>query len=81
MEKKSWKEFLDTGLLMYINQVLHAFGWAISYSLSDKGEIESVYPVRTKYKGFNGKAIRTNYKRISKYLSDNADTFKDEAES
>ena len=27
--KKSWKQFKNSGLLWFINTILHVFGWAI----------------------------------------------------
>lgn len=29
--KKSWSEFRETGLLLLVNTILHAFGWAIVF--------------------------------------------------
>ncbi len=68
--KKSWMEFKNTGLLFLINQLLHAFGWAIVISVEDD-EIE-VYPARVDFRGFSEEASNTNYRKISKYLLDNS---------
>ena len=77
--KKTWKEFIDNGLLFVTNQMLHTFGYALSYKLDDNGNIEEVYPARTKYRGFGDKEIEEGYKRISKYIKDNADQLEKEA--
>ena len=45
--KKSWEEFRSTGLLWWINMILHTFGWAICYEFDD-GKIVEVYPARVK---------------------------------
>ena len=38
VKKKTWQEFRKTGLLWFINTILHAFGWAIVVEV-EKGEI------------------------------------------
>jgi len=35
VKKKTWKEFRETGLLWWINMVLHTFGWAIVIDIND----------------------------------------------
>ena len=35
MERKEWNEFRQTGLLWFINSILHLFGWAIVLSYND----------------------------------------------
>lgn len=46
----NWKEFRDSGLLWWINMILHTFGWAIVVDIKDKSFI--AYPKRVKYRGF-----------------------------
>ena len=29
VDRKTWKEFRESGLLWFINTILHMFGWAI----------------------------------------------------
>ena len=48
VEKKTWKEFRDTGFLWWINMILHTFGWSIYIEVDDDGEIINVYPARVK---------------------------------
>lgn len=54
MEKKEWKEFRESGLLWFINSILHLFGWSIVFEISDN-EIISIYPARVTYRGFSEK--------------------------
>jgi len=73
--KKNWKQFYETGLLLYINQILHVFGWAIVFEFSDNTKkILSVYPARIKYRGFHEKGAGKSYKKITKYLKKNVDS-------
>ena len=73
VERKSWEEFRETGLLFFINQVLHAFGWSIVVELDkDTGEITSCYPARVKFRGFAESSVEKGYKKIGIYLKDNA---------
>ena len=50
--KKSWEEFRATGLLWFINTILHMFGWAIVVNI-EHGEIIDVYPARVEFRGFS----------------------------
>lgn len=70
--KKTWNEFRESGLLFVTNQFLHIFGYALVYNFDDNGEIKEVYPARVKYRGFGEKQIEDGYKKISKYMVDNA---------
>ena len=67
-EKKTWEEFRSSGLLWFINSILHAFGWAIA--IERNGDEEIVYPARVKYRGFS-EASNTNgyYKFLTKTMS------------
>lgn len=79
LERKSWEEFRETGLLLYINQILHVFGWAITVELDEKGNTTNVYPARVKYRGFDTKNVSKSYLKISNYLKKNIDDLVDEA--
>ena len=77
--KKTWKEFRDNGLLFVTNQMLHTFGYALIYNFDDDGNVLEVYPARTKFRGFGDKQIEEGYKKISKYIKDNAEELEKEA--
>lgn len=75
MVEISCREFQETGLLLLINTILHAFGWAISVDIKNN----IMVPNRTKYRGFSPKSIDASYKKISKYLLNNVAKLYDEA--
>ena len=77
--KKTWKEFREVGLLFITNQFLHIFGYALVYDFDDNGELREVYPARVKFRGFGEEQIEDGYKRISKYMKDNADELEKES--
>lgn len=79
VEKKNWKEFRETGLLLIVNQILHVFGWALVFEIENE-EIKTVYPARVKYRGFDNESTSEAYKKVSKYMLDNAETLKKESE-
>lgn len=70
IRKKSWEEFRKTGLFLFINQILHAFGWVLVY---DKDH-DSVYPARTVFRGFSESSQTKAYQNISTYLKENVDS-------
>lgn len=79
IQRKTWKEFQENGLLWWINTILHMFGWAIVIQYGDNQEIEDVYPARVKFRGFNEQSNTQGYINVSKYLSENIDELLKEA--
>lgn len=81
VNKKTWKQFQDSGLLWWINMILHTFGWAIALNVNEEGEITDAFPARVKYRGFGEKENTDGYIRVSKYIKENVDDMVEEAES
>ena len=79
--KKSWKEFQETGLLLYINQVLHVFGWAIVFEQDENGNMINCYPARVKFRGFDNKNVIESYIKISKYINENSEELLEESKN
>ena len=73
VDKRDWLEFRDSGLLWWINTMLHTFGWAIVFEFDDNKNITNVYPARVKFRGFGDKQVEEGYQKVSKYMMDNAD--------
>lgn len=80
--KKTWNEFRETGLFLFINSILHAFGWAIVVEVDkESGEVTNAYPARVKFRGFVEEDIEESHKRIGNYLKENAAELAEEANS
>ena len=77
IKKKTWKEFKDTGLLWWINMILHTFGWVIVYEIND-GEIIEVYPARTKFRGFSESSTTKGFINVTNYMKNNIDDLMDD---
>jgi hypothetical protein len=45
-ERRSWEEFIDAGVLWFVNRILHVFGWVIVV------EGDNAWPARTTVLGF-----------------------------
>lgn len=73
MNKKSWEQFRNTGLLWFINSTLHLFGWSIVMEMNDEGKVTSVYPARVSYRGFPEEDNTNGYSRVTSYLKENID--------
>lgn len=72
--QKSWQEFSDSGLLWWMNNILHTFGWAIVIERdTDTRQIIEVFPARVTCRGFPEKSNINGYKKVSKYIKDNAE--------
>ena len=80
INKKSWKEFRDSGLLWWINMILHTFGWAIVVKM-EEDKVVDVYPARVKYRGFGEKNNTEGYIKISRYMKENVSELLEEAEN
>jgi len=79
MEKQeAWSQFRKAGLLLFINQFLHIFGWAIVVEIKD-GVVINSYPNRVKFRGFDEKSVSEAYIGISEYMKENSETLLDEA--
>lgn len=80
MQKKEWSEFRSTGLVLFINQLLHIFGWAIVFEF-ENDEIKNVYPARVKFRGFDEKSTQVAYEKLSKYMAENSNDLLEETMS
>lgn len=78
IDKKTWKQFRDVGLLWWINTILHMFGWAIVCQF-DKGEIVDVYPARVRFRGFGEDDNTEGYRKVTEYLKDNIEQLSEES--
>ncbi len=79
INRKTWEEFRNSGLLWWVNQQLHIFGWSIVVVMEDDKILE-VYPARVKFRGFDDNNNTQGYIKVSKYMKENADELLKEAE-
>lgn len=80
-KKDILKEFRESGMLWFINTILHVFGWAIFISLGEDGEVAEMYPARTAYRGFESESNDRGYQRVSRFMLENAARLVAEAET
>lgn len=78
--EKTWEEFRKSGLLWWINMILHTFGWALVMEFENE-KIKRVYPARVKFRGFGEEYNTEGYQAISKYMKENATELCSESES
>lgn len=64
----SWDEFRETGLLQWVNQLLHTFGITIEVQVKD-GSVIKAYPKRCEYRGFYRKGTEDMYIKITKFIA------------
>jgi len=80
IEEKSWEDFRSSGMLWWINMILHTFGWAIVTEVSG-GKVTRIFPARVKFRGFTEEGNAEGYQKVSAYLEENATALKEEADS
>jgi hypothetical protein len=71
-ERKSWKEFQQSGLLWWVNRGLHVFGWSIVFDEDDAGNVVDVYPARVAWRGFQVADEVEGFQRLTHYMEANA---------
>jgi hypothetical protein len=79
VNKKSWEEFRSSGMLWWINMILHTFGWAIVVNVNEDGSISEAYPARVKFRGFDEESNTKGYINVSKYIKEHADELLEES--
>lgn len=75
IDRKTGKEFRESGLLWLINTTLHVFGWAIVWNQ----DTDEMYPARVKFRGFDEKNNTKGYINVTKYLQENIKELTEEA--
>jgi len=81
IKKRTWNEFRETGLLWWINRLLHTFGWAIVFEVEpDDGSVSNVYPARCRFRGFDEKTESEGFAKVTAYMKENAAILLTEAE-
>lgn len=70
VEKKSWTEFRDAGMLYVTNLILQFFGWSLVYEKDDDGV--KVYPALTQYRGFSTQATEEGHAKVGKYCREHS---------
>ena len=69
MEEKTWEEFRTSGMLWWINRILHTFGWAIVIEYDGNPAVEvRAYPARVDYRGFSRDDEEKGYQNVSTFL-------------
>lgn len=71
LKEISVEEFQNSGMLWFINSLLHNFGLCIAYD----SETDRLFPAITKFRGFDEKNNDLGYKRLATYMVDNAEDF------
>lgn len=70
----SGKEFRESGALWFVNQILHLFGFVLTWN----PETDEIKPAICKFRGFNEDLNTDGYRRLSKYLKENIDKLEKE---
>ncbi|HFD2033389.1 TPA: hypothetical protein ACF2DD_001966 [Clostridium perfringens] len=81
IDKKDWKEFKDSGLLWWINTLLHTLGWAIVFEYDKNKNIINVFPARVKFRGFDERVNTEGYIKVSKFINENSEELLNESKS
>ena len=64
----SGKEFKESGMLWFVNSILHTFGMALTWD----PKTDAIEPVITKFRGFEEKYNDQGYRALTEYMRDNS---------
>ena len=85
VDRRTWDEFRKSGLFMFVNMVLHAFGWALVVDVdydketqTETSPVKNCYPARVKFRGFDADSQTEMHERIADYLANTAPNFPEE---
>jgi len=68
MRRMTWTELQDSGLLWWINRILHTFGVAIVISKNAEGLIDGVYPAEVDFRGFSEESEANGYAKVNTFI-------------
>ena len=71
VEKLTWEEFKSSGLLWFVNSILHLFGRAIVFEYTKNKKLKRVYFARCRYRGFDTQSIEKGFVNLTNFLSKN----------
>lgn len=74
------KEFQESGLLWFINRILHMFGIAFVLVREENGDYTRLFVARTCYRGFMPDVEDEGFKQVTAYLKDNIEELEKETE-
>jgi len=78
-ERKTWEEFRESGLLWWINRIIHTFGWCITVTIDeDTKKVSGCYPERCSFRGFGLESEEKGYEKVTKYMKDNSEQLYEE---
>lgn len=79
LKRKRGKSLEKSGLLWWVNMILHTFGWAIVVEVNDQREITNTYPGRVKFRGFSEEDNTAGYIKVSEYIMNSAEELLNES--
>lgn len=72
VERRTWEEFRQAGLLWWVNRGLHLFGWVIVFDVEDDATVVTeVYPARVPYRGFSRGDEEWGFKALTLHIGKN----------
>ena len=69
--EKSWDEFVNSGLMVFVNVFLQIFGWTIRVIEDEDGDVKKVYPVRISTRNVNEKEIQNAHIKLNSFINKN----------
>lgn len=69
VKRKTWDEFRASGLLWFINRLLHVWGWAIVVTTDEQDRVTEAYPAMVDYRGFDEATNEAGYIALTNHTA------------
>jgi hypothetical protein len=77
IKEATWREFQDSGLLWFVNRMIHLFGWSIVFEYEDEtSEVPTrVYPAKNSCRGFDYETEDKGFANLTEHMKNNVDAW------
>ena len=69
IDRSDWGSFRKSGMLWFVNRLLHFFGWAIVF----EPETGACWPARCRFRGFSERDEEDGYRAVAAFALENSD--------
>ena len=68
IKRISWEQFRQSGMLWWVNRILHTFGLVIVVEVNEDGKVLEAYPAECDYQGFGMEDEIEGFAKVSQYM-------------
>ena len=87
IEEESWDTFRASGLVWWVNRILHTFGWALVFEVEnpeadyDDQIVTRCYPARCRFRGFSEESETRGFAKLTAHIEETLPRLKEDLEA